>query len=337
LNNNKKRRLIADEKDGFYKIPNSLSEALCVADFTKTQHAIFQFLLRRTNGWRRNGDAISLQEFAKGCKTDRIWISKQLKDLVNKNVLLLTGRQNQKYIYQINLEISSWDPSCIDLNDLEDFPRGCPHIEKTIAAKTTKRCGKNHDSFESFNGYEVLSSSTTPIISETLPLSPATTPPLSSATTPLLSCTTTLESASPLEEREEEGDVNTLLNTNKDNIKESIILKVYFEEGIYYSLAKLLADNNSDPKMASERPDLQLWSDSIYDMVNYDRRHPKEIERIIRFSQKDEFWSKMIPNPEKLRFFYDHIKDKRLRKIDSRLKRTRNEEDTEKIEDFFAN
>jgi phage replication O-like protein O len=306
-------RLIADEKDGFSKNPHLLTEALILADITISQLRICLYLLRRTLGWSQKEAAISLRDFAYVCKSDRSYASKQVKDLVKKNILIITGIQDRKHVYRMNFDISSWDVSCINIDRLINIPKGGPHNNKKA-----KIADHNYTKTEdSFSADQMLYSDTTSSISKTAMLHSAATSMWYADTTSMLYSDTTFEPASPLEESEEETGLNKLLK--KDKYK--IIRAIYFERSYYYQLAKLLADLITERNRRLEEPDIQVWAMAIDYMINSDERHPEEIKEIILYSQQDEFWKTIVTDTEKLRFFYDNIKTKRLLKNGSRYKK----------------
>ncbi|MEQ8176651.1 MAG: replication protein, partial [Syntrophomonadaceae bacterium] len=77
----------ADCDDGFTRIANLILEALALVKLNATQIGICLFLLRRTYGWNRGEDAISLGDFAAACGTSKAYISRQLADLLQKNII----------------------------------------------------------------------------------------------------------------------------------------------------------------------------------------------------------------------------------------------------------
>jgi len=112
---------IADCDDGYTKIPNLLLEALPLARLTGVQKSICMFLWRRTYGWKRNEDAISMGEFAMACGSSRPYISLQLNDLINKNVISRVFIQPGKTaVYSFNANLNQWDPACVDLDALSE-------------------------------------------------------------------------------------------------------------------------------------------------------------------------------------------------------------------------
>lgn len=100
---------------GFTKVENSLLEALAFCQLSGVQMGICLFILRRTAGWGKNEDAISLREFAEATGSSNFYISEQLKKLINYKVIVRFAYEPGKVpSYSINQEISEWDKSIFD-------------------------------------------------------------------------------------------------------------------------------------------------------------------------------------------------------------------------------
>lgn len=113
--------LKADCEDGFTRIANLILEALALAKLNGTQKGICLFLFRRTYGWNRSEDAISLADFAAACGSSKPYISRQLQDLISKNVICRVAYEPGKTpVYAFTTRISEWDPACIDRQALSD-------------------------------------------------------------------------------------------------------------------------------------------------------------------------------------------------------------------------
>jgi hypothetical protein len=68
-------------------------------------------------------------------------------------------------------------------------------------------------------------------------------------------------------------------------------------------LFKLMRQNNSKCK----QPTLQSWAKSVDYMIRIDKRTPEEIEKVLRWSQKDSFWKGNILSTDKLREKFDQL------------------------------
>lgn len=113
--------LKADTEDGYTKIANLIIEALAMCKLSGTQHGICLFLFRRTYGWGKAEDAISLPEFAAACDTSQPYISRQLKDLLEKNIIFRVNYQPGKTpVYTFNTRVAEWDKGCINVQGLSE-------------------------------------------------------------------------------------------------------------------------------------------------------------------------------------------------------------------------
>lgn len=111
----------ADLDDGYTKIAHLLLEALAMAKLSGTQKGICLFLMRRTYGWGKAEDAISLGDFASACGTSTSYISRQIKDLLNKRVIVRVSYQPGKTpVYTFNTRVAEWDKGCINVQGLYD-------------------------------------------------------------------------------------------------------------------------------------------------------------------------------------------------------------------------
>lgn len=114
-----REKLKADIKDGYTKISNLLLEALSMANLSGVQKGICLFIIRRTYAWGQKSDRISLQEYAEACNSDRTYISKQLKELIKKNIILrLNASYGQIPEFSINTRVAQWDKGCLNVQQL---------------------------------------------------------------------------------------------------------------------------------------------------------------------------------------------------------------------------
>lgn len=70
-------------------------------------------------------------------------------------------------------------------------------------------------------------------------------------------------------------------------------------------LKELILRNNPNARVQSNY--LVTWSRDLDLMIRIDKRDPKEIERLIRWSQEDDFWYKVILSMGKFRKQYDTL------------------------------
>ncbi|MBO8136776.1 MAG: DnaD domain protein [Desulfotomaculum sp.] len=95
----------ADTDDGYTTIANLLLEALAMAKLSGVQ----------------KDDQITLKEFAQACGTSEAYVSRQLKQLVNWNIVLRTTYEPGKAPrYTINTRVAEWDKGCINVQGLHE-------------------------------------------------------------------------------------------------------------------------------------------------------------------------------------------------------------------------
>lgn len=109
----------ADTDDGYTPIANLLLEALAFANLSGVQKGICLFLFRRTYGWGVKEESITLNDFASATGSSPSYISRQLKQLINWNVIQRVHYEPGKTpIYSFNTRLSQWDKGCLNVQGL---------------------------------------------------------------------------------------------------------------------------------------------------------------------------------------------------------------------------
>ena len=98
------------DKDKFVKIPTELFEALMRASLTKTQMMVFLYVIRKTYGWNKYIDVISISQAAKELGKDRRWIQRAFRDLEAMGMIQINNK-------------TSGRPSEISINDPDDWDK----------------------------------------------------------------------------------------------------------------------------------------------------------------------------------------------------------------------
>ena len=111
--------LKADLDDGYTPLANLILEALAMAKMSGVQKGLCMFLFRRTYGWGIKEDEITLKEFAEGVNSSISYVSKQLKQLIEWNVVIRTKYEPGKTpAYTFNTRVAQWDKGCINVQGL---------------------------------------------------------------------------------------------------------------------------------------------------------------------------------------------------------------------------
>ncbi len=271
----------ADCDDGFTRIANLILEALAMVKLNATQTGICLFLLRRTYGWNRREDAISLGDFAAACGTSKAYISRQLGDLLKKNIIRRVSYAPGKTpVYTFSTSIATWDKTCINLQVLSDnLALGVYECDPEGLSDQTKEAG--------------------------LGLSDRTSYGLSNQTRVGLSEPTRVNQAPTLAGPAIAPGLKTVVKTMKEK-------EVYTTDTLQFQLAELLLLKILERLPGYKKPDLQKWSKSMDTILRLDKRPPEEVKAIILFAQGDSFWKENILSVDKLRKHYDQLNSRRL-------------------------
>lgn len=93
--------------DGYTRLANELLDNICRLRITGNQYSILMCVLRKTYGWQKKSDKISLTQFEKKTNLSRPSVHKAIKQLVAKQILvakqLPLGNE-----YQIQKDYSRW-------------------------------------------------------------------------------------------------------------------------------------------------------------------------------------------------------------------------------------
>ena len=90
-------------ENGYTKIANELLEAIINVSIPARHKDIWLFVVRKTYGFNKKSDVISLSQFQKGTRIDRSGVCRILKDLVAWGLLAKKGS-----IYAIIKDYSKW-------------------------------------------------------------------------------------------------------------------------------------------------------------------------------------------------------------------------------------
>ncbi len=282
----------ADCDDGFTRIANLILEALAMVKLNSTQTGICLFLLRRTYGWNRSEDAISLGDFAAACGTSKTYVSRQLADLLHKNIIRrLSYEPGKTPVYAFSTNIADWDAACINLQALSDNAQQGLYecAPEGLSDQTTEA------------GYELSDQTTV----AGWGLSDRISYGLSNRTRVGLSDQTTHNHAQTLVEPAIAPALKTVVKTMKEK-------EVYSSDTLQYQLAELLLLKILEHLPGYKKPDLQKWSKSMDAILRLDERPPEEVKAVIIFAQGDSFWKANIQSVDKLRKHYDRLNSRRL-------------------------
>ena len=282
----------ADCEDGYTRIANLILEALSMVKINRTQTGICLFLLRRTYGWNRSHDAISLGDFAAACGTSKTYVARQLRDLLDKKIVCrLSYEPGKTPVYAFSTNIAEWDGACINLQTLADNDR-----------KGLYECTPLDVPYHSNSSGDGLSNQTT---GEGCGLSDRISYGLSNRTRGGLSDQTTPNQTQKCAESMIEPSLKTVGKTIKEK-------EVFSSDTVQYQLAELLLIKILEHLPGYKKPNLQKWAKSMDSLLRLDKRPPEEVKAVILFAQGNPFWQANILSVDKLRKHYDRLNLKRI-------------------------
>jgi phage replication O-like protein O len=117
-------------EDGEYtRIHNAILEAMAWVRLSGAEFRCLHFLLRKTYGWRKKEDRISLSQWAEATKTKRPHVLKTLNELVEKNIIYRKSDGSQIPVYGFNKYSDTWKN--VDV----DSERGARFTQKEVLPK----------------------------------------------------------------------------------------------------------------------------------------------------------------------------------------------------------
>ena len=96
-----------DIEDGHIDIAHDLAKALMRVNLSGYQYRIIWCIFRKTYGWHKSTDKISLTQFENMTGLERRHVNKTLKDLEGMNMIIV-DRNNRVNTYKFNADYDTW-------------------------------------------------------------------------------------------------------------------------------------------------------------------------------------------------------------------------------------
>lgn len=105
-------------EDGYTKIANEIMDALCKIRIPGEARQILDVVLRKTYGWHKKIDRVSLTQFAESTGLSKVHVSQAIDKLINLNLIITEkgkGGVTEKgkaisYNYEFNKDFDTWRP-----------------------------------------------------------------------------------------------------------------------------------------------------------------------------------------------------------------------------------
>lgn len=131
-------------QNGYIKIANEIAEILMRVKLTPNQHSILWAIWRKTFGWNKKSDQISLGQFTVLTGIKPPHVSRTLKELEKMNIITVDRISKMKIVYGFQKNYEKWLNVTVRSNGYKS--QLLPHTVTTITAhgnKTITEHGKH--------------------------------------------------------------------------------------------------------------------------------------------------------------------------------------------------
>lgn len=97
-----KKTMANPQPNEFTKISNEILDALCKIRIPGQARQVLDFILRKTYGWNKKTDQISLYTFVEGTNLSKVAICKNIKKLVGMNIITQKGNAMSRFTQKGN-------------------------------------------------------------------------------------------------------------------------------------------------------------------------------------------------------------------------------------------
>ena len=124
-------------ENGYTQIANEILESLSRINLSPYETRTLFYLIRKTYGWKKKTDWISLSQFSKGLCLDRRHVFKALRRLEVKNLIVICRNDKKHPRYGFQKNYMKWDIS--DFNKAELEQENLKRRKKKESASTDDR------------------------------------------------------------------------------------------------------------------------------------------------------------------------------------------------------
>lgn len=133
-----------ETEDGYTQIANEILEALCWMNLSPYEGRVLWCVIRKTYGWKKKIDWISLSQFSDTTGLDRRHIYKALKRLLFKRIIVISRDDKKHPTYGFQKDYEKWEMSSIQMTKLARRVK-----EKKIEERRRKKSISTDDSVSS--------------------------------------------------------------------------------------------------------------------------------------------------------------------------------------------
>lgn len=97
-------------ENGYVKIANELIDALVRYRLPGEQMQCFLFIIRKTYGYCKKEDKISLSQFCEATGINKPCVKRALNNLLSKKIIIIKKDNSFMHVYEINKDFETWEP-----------------------------------------------------------------------------------------------------------------------------------------------------------------------------------------------------------------------------------
>lgn len=101
--------------NGYLKIANELVEALMRINLSPYEARLLWFIIRKTYGFNKTSDRISLSQFAKATLLDRRNVHRALQSLIQREIIVISRDDRKRISYRVQKDYSKWERSSVKM------------------------------------------------------------------------------------------------------------------------------------------------------------------------------------------------------------------------------
>lgn len=125
-------------EDGFLRIANELMEAIYEFDFSKRQFKILLCIMRKTYGYNKKSDDMTVNQLALAINLDRASVSRALDELVSIGAVM---KRHGKYGYvlELNKHYKQWKPVTKHHDRDKTSQTPCQNVTEAVTKRHTQK------------------------------------------------------------------------------------------------------------------------------------------------------------------------------------------------------
>ena len=101
----------SQRENGFTKVPNEILESLARIHLSQYEIRVVLFLIRKTHGWHKETDWISLSQIEEGTGIAKPNVCRTIKSLKRKNIIIRPDRKHvglrQDHDFWVRIKLSA--------------------------------------------------------------------------------------------------------------------------------------------------------------------------------------------------------------------------------------